>query len=364
MSATVIRLTPGHGQADAAARANSPAGYTEKLLNFYARGQSWVQRLGAQKLHATLSEARQKLEAARQELSLRESDLRGLRQSVEQATVALRNHELKRERLTIEHTHLIEGVKEKFRGLDIYRVAGDYHLRPMVDAEHRSRITELTELIDRMGPVNVDAMREHAEAEERHKYYASQKADLEKAIDDLEKAIQQMNRESKRLFRATFDGVNQRFKILFPRMFRGGQAELRLTNPEDLLETGIEILAQPPGKKLGNIELMSGGEKALTAVSLIFAIFQFKPSPFCILDEVDAPLDEANVARYNEAIRSMTEHSQFILITHIKRTMQSVDVLYGVTMQEAGVSKIVSVKVNDTAPAVKAKTPTPPAAVA
>ena len=113
--------------------------------------------------------------------------------------------------------------------------------------------------------------------------------------------------------------------------------------------TGIDILAQPPGKKLSNIELMSGGEKALTAVSLIFAIFQVKPSPFCILDEVDAPLDEANVARYNEMVRSMTDRSQFILITHIKRTMQSVDVLYGVTMQEPGVSKLVSVKVNEAA---------------
>ena len=313
----------------------------------------------AEKAHRTLGEARQRLEAARQDLTLREADLRGLRHSVETAGTALREHELKRERLAIEHTHLIEGVKEKFRGLDIYRVAGDYHRRPLVDAAHRSRITELSELIDRMGPVNVDAMREHAEAEERHKYYAGQKADLEKAIDDLEKAIQQMNKESKRLFKQTFDGVNQRFKTLFPRMFRGGAAELRLTNPEDMLETGIEILAQPPGKKLGNIELMSGGEKALTAVSLIFAIFQYKPSPFCILDEVDAPLDEANVTRYNEAIRAMTDHSQFILITHIKRTMQSVDVLYGVTMQEAGVSKIVSVRVNETT--AKAKTPAAPA---
>ncbi|MBK8254379.1 MAG: chromosome segregation protein SMC [Polyangiaceae bacterium] len=315
----------------------------------------------AQKTHQRLTDARQRLESARQELSGREQDLRGLRASVEQATVSLRDHELKKERLAIEHTHLVEGVREKFRGLDIYKVAGDYHRRPLVDANHKNRIVELTDLIDRMGPVNVDAMREHAEAEERHTYYASQKADLEKAIDDLEKAIQQMNRESKRLFKQTFDGVNMRFKTLFPKMFRGGAAELRLTNPDDLLETGIEILAQPPGKKLGNIELMSGGEKALTAVSLIFAIFQYKPSPFCILDEVDAPLDEANVTRYNEAIRSMTDHSQFILITHIKRTMQSVDVLYGVTMQEAGVSKIVSVKVNDTAPAVKPNTPAAPA---
>src|SRR6202007_3419133 len=128
-----------------------------------------------------------------------------------------------------------------------------------------------------------------------------------------------------------------------------GRAEVGLTASDDLLEAGIDIVAQPPGKKLTSIELMSGGEKALTAVSLIFAIFQIKPSPFCILDEVDAPLDEANVARYNDIIRSMTDRSQFILITHVKRTMQMVDVLYGVTMPEPGVSKIVSVKINETA---------------
>jgi chromosome segregation protein len=120
-----------------------------------------------------------------------------------------------------------------------------------------------------------------------------------------------------------------------------------MTDPQDLLETGIDIVAQPPGKRLSSIELMSGGEKALTAVSLIFAMFQTKPSPFCILDEVDAPLDEANVVRYNEMVRSMTDRSQFILVTHVKRTMQMVDVLYGVTMPEPGVSKIVSVKINE-----------------
>ena len=166
---------------------------------------------------------------------------------------------------------------------------------------------------------------------------------MDKALSDLQKAIEQMDRESKRLFKETFDAVNERFQLLFPKMFRGGKAHLTMTNPEDLLETGIDIVAQPPGKKIGNIELMSGGEKALTAVSLIFAMFQIRPSPFCILDEVDAPLDEANVARYNEAIRTMTDRSQFILITHIKRTMQMVDVLYGVTMPEPGVSALTSV---------------------
>ena len=315
----------------------------------------------AQEAQAALTAARQALDDARQALTTREADLRGLRTEAADATERLRKHEMALSKIQIEHTHLIEGVRERFRGLELTRVIGDYHKRPLVDAVHKARISELTELIDRMGPVNVDAVREHAEAEKRYTYYAEQKADLEKALDDLEKAIAQMNRESKKLFKTTFETVNARFKALFPKMFRGGAAELRLTNPEDMLETGIEILAQPPGKKLGNIELMSGGEKALTAVSLIFAIFQFKPSPFCILDEVDAPLDEANVARYNEAIRTMTDRSQFILITHIKRTMQSVDVLYGVTMQEPGVSKLVSVRVNETD---KARAPKPAAAVA
>jgi chromosome segregation protein len=311
----------------------------------------------AQAAHASLERAKRALDEARHTLGVKEADLKGLRQSLAQAEEQLRKHEMALARLDIEENHLLEGVREKFRGLHLPSIVGDFHKRPPVDAAHRARIQELTELLDRMGPVNLDAMREYAEAEERHKYYAQQKDDLDKALDDLEKAIAQMNRESKRLFKTTFDIINSKFKALFPKMFRGGAAELKLTNPEDMLETGIEILAQPPGKKLGNIELMSGGEKALTAVSLIFAIFQFKPSPFCVLDEVDAPLDEANVARYNEAIRGMTAHSQFILITHIKRTMQSVDVLYGVTMQEPGVSKIVSVKVNETAKDKNEKTP-------
>jgi chromosome segregation protein len=190
-------------------------------------------------------------------------------------------------------------------------------------------------------------MKEVEEQSERFTYYTEQKADLEAALGDLEKAIHQMNKESRRLFKHAFDGINWRFKEIFPKMFRGGKAELRLTNPDDMLETGIDILAQPPGKRLGNLELMSGGEKAFTAVSLLLAIFRFKPSPFCILDEVDAPLDDANVDRYVEGIRAMTDRSQFIVITHSKRTMQAVDVLYGVTMQEAGVSKLVGVRVGD-----------------
>jgi chromosome segregation protein len=278
----------------------------------------------------------------------REGALKELRSRVDALQKELSAHELALRERQLALEHLLAGVAEKFRGLQLPRVVGDYHMRAAPDEVLRARVDELARLIDRMGSVNLDAMREHAEAEERFTFYTSQKADLEKALADLTRAIQQMNRESRRLFEETFNAINERFREIFPRMFRGGRAELRMTNPEDLLETGIDIIAQPPGKKLSSIELMSGGEKALTAVSLIFAIFQIKPSPFCILDEVDAPLDEANVARYNEMVRSMTDRSQFILITHVKRTMQLVDVLYGVTMAEPGVSKIVSVKINET----------------
>jgi chromosome segregation protein len=302
---------------------------------------------GAREAQETLAGVRAEFEQLRAGLLEREGELKDLRARVDAVREELTTHEMALREKELALGHLVGGVADKFRGLVLPRVVGDYHMRLPPDEELRSRVEELARLLERMGSVNLDAMREHAEAEERFTFYTTQKADLEKALADLTRAIQQMNRESRRLFEETFHLVNDRFREIFPRMFRGGRAELRLTNPEDLLETGIDIVAQPPGKKLSSIELMSGGEKALTAVSLIFAIFQIKPSPFCILDEVDAPLDEANVARYNELVRSMTDRSQFILITHVKRTMQLVDVLYGVTMPEAGVSKIVSVKINE-----------------
>jgi chromosome segregation protein len=305
----------------------------------------------AEAAHAELDVARAELEAARLALGTREGMLRELRVSQAELDDAARNHEMALQRIEIGLDHLLLSVREKFRGLDLKRIVGDYHARPAPDEEHRRRIDELTKLIDRMGPVNLEAQREHEDAEKRFKELNDQKVDIENALAELERAIKHMDRESRRRFKETFDSVNELFQKSFVKNFRGGRAELKLTEPDDLLNSGVDIMAQPPGKKLGNIELMSGGEKALTAVSLIFAIFQHRPSPFCVLDEVDAPLDEANVSRYNEAIRSMTAHSQFILITHIRKTMQSVDVLYGVTMGEPGVSRLVSVKVNDEAQA-------------
>ncbi len=326
----------------------------ETAATFVKHKERLIEALEAARIaQEGLAEAKTVFEAFRTSLQEREAGLKDLRTRAQVARDALAQHEMTLREREIAMEHLLTSVREKFRGLELGRVVGDYHMRPPPDGETRSRITELSGLIDRMGSVNLDATREYEEAEKRYEFYTTQKADLDKALSDLERAIQQMNRESKKLFTDTFNAVNKRFQELFPNMFRGGRAELRLTNPDDMLETGIDIVAQPPGKKLSSIELMSGGEKALTAVSLIFAIFSIRPSPFCILDEVDAPLDEANVGRYCDAIRGMTDRSQFILITHIKKTMQMVDILHGVTMGEPGVSRLVSVKVSEAAKAGK-----------
>lgn len=195
----------------------------------------------------------------------------------------------------------------------------------------------------RMEGVNLAAPQEYEALEERLTFLQSEQEDLLKAVEDLESSIKRMNQESRKRFKETFDAVNIKFQELFPQVFGGGEAHLVMTDSDDPLEAGVDIFAQPPGKKLQSLNLLSGGEKALTAISLIFSFFLHKPSPFCLLDEVDAPLDDVNVTRFNRLIAGMTEQSQFIIITHNKRTMEIGDLLYGVTMEEAGVSKLVSV---------------------
>ena len=182
--------------------------------------------------------------------------------------------------------------------------------------------------------INLTAIEEFDEVSKRFEFLSAQQVDLERAVDQLQRAIDKINKTSRKLFKDTFAAVNATFKEVFPRLFRGGQAALSLTAAKsedgsatgggevDLLEAGIEIMAQPPGKKNATVDQLSGGEKALTAVALVFSIFLIKPSPFCVLDEVDAPLDEANVDRYNQMVREMTDRSQFIVITHNKRTME------------------------------------------
>jgi len=240
-------------------------------------------------------------------------------------------------------------VREIF---DRYRVSLDHvyqdHLNTEIQLEEsEARVNELKEKVDKIGSVNVDAIHEYDELKVRHEYLQTQHDDLTTSLTDLHKAINKINRTSRVRFQEAFDSVNERFQKLFPKLFEGGKARLVLLEEGDILESGVDIYAQPPGKKLQSVSLLSGGEKALTAVALIFAIFLHRPSPFCLLDEVDAPLDDANIDRFNDLIREMTKLSQFILITHNKRTMELADTLYGVTMEERGASKVISLSLTD-----------------
>jgi chromosome segregation protein len=276
--------------------------------------------------------------------SSEEALLRKVRHESEELGAKVSSLEARLARLNGDRDHLRETVDERHR-VRLERVVGDYHLRRQVGPEEEERLAELKGLIDRMGAdINLTAIEEYEEISKRHTFLAAQRDDLDNAVGQLERAIAKINRTSRKLFRDTFDAINAQFSETFPRLFRGGRAKLALTgDDDDVLEAGVEIMAQPPGKKNSTVDQLSGGEKALTAVALIFAIFLIKPSPFCLLDEVDAPLDDANVDRYNEQIRSMTDRSQFIVITHNKRTMETADHLFGVTMQEPGCSKLVSV---------------------
>ncbi len=272
-----------------------------------------------------------------------EASLKDQRKVVEAARAKVSELHMREQQAQMDVSHLLESVYERFNE-DLLLVIGDYHLRPVPGQDVRLRIEDLKRLIERMGAINPAAIEEYENTVERYEEKVKHKADVEQALEDLEAAIARMDKDSRRLFKKTFASVNEKFQQIFPRLFEGGQARLVLTDPDDMLETGVDIIAQPQGKNLGSIELMSGGEKALTAVSLLFALFLHRPSPFCLLDEVDAPLDEANVSRFVELVRELTDRSQFIVITHSKVTMEGADTLYGVTMQERGISKMVSVR--------------------
>ena len=206
------------------------------------------------------------------------------------------------------------------------------------------QVTVLQKRIEEMGPVNVVAIEEYEEAEERHNFLSTQNDDLVSAKAELIEVLNRINVQTREMFVTTFNQIRENFQVLFTEIFGGGKADLHLADEGDVLESGIDIVARPPGKQLQSISLLSGGEQTMTAVALLFAIYQVKPSPFCVLDELDAPLDESNINRFVRVLQRFLEQSQFIIITHNKRTIGMADVLYGVTMQEQGVSRIVSVK--------------------
>ena len=293
-----------------------------------------AQRAARQGRVAELDAGRATYEERQAALTEVELAARELRVTADTLQKQLGQLELRHGHVAMTRRVLEDGVVERHQ-VPVASLLHDYHLRPQITEVDEARLAELKDLIDRMGTdINLTAIEEFDEVSKRFEFLSAQRIDLERAVDQLQRAIDKINKTSRKLFKDTFAAVNATFKEVFPRLFRGGQAALSLAKGEgtgdaggeiDLLEAGIEIMAQPPGKKNATVDQLSGGEKALTAVALVFSIFLIKPSPFCILDEVDAPLDEANVDRYNEIVREMTDRSQFIVITHNKRTMETAD---------------------------------------
>ena len=258
----------------------------------------------------------------------------------------MNDSQLKLESAKMKEQYLIDQIRERYM-LNLPDVIEKYANREGDFMEADTQLKDLREKLAKIGEVNLSAIEEYEETATRYEFLTKQHADLTEAKEQLRKVIDRINRICSKRFKETFDLVNERFTRVFPVLFGGGEAWLELVEETEKNEAGIEIIARPPGKKTQNVSLMSGGEKALTAVALVFSIFLVKPSPYCLLDEVDAPLDDANVFRFNDLVREMAKRSQIIVVTHNKHTMEVAKKLYGVTMQERGVSTMVSVSLQD-----------------
>jgi chromosome segregation protein len=348
LAASVDELTGRAGRlAQAKEEGHAHAGALEARL-----AETEADRGGRQaqlaELKGALDGKRGEHQAAQGRVRDDEVALKTLREKVDALSHGLSAMTLKERELALELEHLAASVRERHQ-VTIDEAVHLYHHEPMLTADAQEKLKELRAQVERMGEVNVTAIEEHQELRDRHAFLSQQQGDLEGSLAQLKEAISKIDETSRLRFKETFDIVNEKFQQIFPRLFGGGRASLMLVQGAPGEEPGVEILAQPPGKKLQTVGLFSGGEKALTAVAMIFAIFLIKPTPFCLLDEVDAPLDEGNVGRYNDMVREMSKGSQFILITHNKRTMEVADTLYGVTMEEPGVSKLVTVKLHEAA---------------
>jgi len=266
----------------------------------------------------------------------------------EQTEIEQQMHQVQLElsQLAVKKEDLAQRVAEELQ-IDLAEAYEDFEQENVDWDTVRQEIAELRGKIERLGNVNVDAIKEQEALEQRYEFLARQTEDLNKSKAQLERLISRINKESREKFSVTFEEVRKNFHELFRKLFGGGKADIFLENPHDILECGIEIIVRPPGKETRSISLLSGGEKSLTALALLFAIFKSKPSPFCFLDEVDAALDEANIERFNMIVQEFQKNSQFIIITHSKRTMSIVDVLFGITMQTQGVSKKISIRFDE-----------------
>ncbi|MGG3456020.1 Chromosome partition protein Smc [compost metagenome] len=274
-----------------------------------------------------------------------ESETKEQRLGLKAVEEQLRQTEIQANRLDVELDNILRKLSEDYELS--YELAKQRYAVPEDVPQTQTEVKELKRQITLLGDVNLGAIEEYNRVSERYQFLSEQKDDLVEAKTTLYQVIREMDEEMSKRFKTTFDAIRREFVIVFSKLFGGGRADLILVDPDNLLDTGIDVVAQPPGKKLQNLQLLSGGERALTAMALLFAILQVKPVPFCVLDEVEAALDEANVARFAQYLREFSEQTQFIVVTHRKGTMEEADVLYGVTMEEGGVSKLVSVKLED-----------------
>jgi chromosome segregation protein len=326
-------------------------------------------RAGADEREVALKEARRVLDAVRADVAgldvaraTAEADLSHLAHTCEDAVNATLDEviaevdELERQGQTSPDPAVVcaeelDEESDEESGEEGGGGSGDVSLHEAGDAARRTlsaeeAIAELRRKIERLGPVNMMAIEQFDELESRHAFLTAQRADLVQSIAQTSEAIKRIDETTRQRFSEALTAINGNFQETFSTLFGGGRAGLMLIDENDQLESGIEIIAQPPGKRLQSVQLLSGGEKALTAIALMFGMFKYKPSPFCLLDEIDAPLDDANIGRFVEMLRGMQEHTQFIVITHNRKTMEIADRLYGVTMEEPGVSKLISVQLN------------------
>ena len=292
-----------------------------------------------------LSDSRAKLEQVEGSIRTKDEQRLSVDNKISEQREKLNNQRMKWQELKVR----VQTIKEQ---LDQFNWSVEELEQELAEDASLQRweqlVKELEEKIKRLGSINLAAIDEYKEQSERKEYLDSQNEDLTKALTTLENAIRKIDKETKERFKDTFDRVNTHIQRMYPRLFPGGKAYLEMVG-DDLLTAGVTIMARPPGKRVSSIQLLSGGEKALTAAALVLAIFELNPAPFCLLDEVDAPLDDANVGRFCDLIKDMSERVQFVFITHNKSTMAYADHMLGVTMNEPGVSRLVSVDIEEAA---------------
>ncbi|MCI1881843.1 MAG: chromosome segregation protein SMC [Sporolactobacillus sp.] len=299
-----------------------------------------------QQLLESLSKQKERRRALQDRVAGAEKEIKTCRETLADVTSAAQEKNVQLGRMDVRLDHLIDTLREEYR-LTFEAAKEDYPLK-MDPEKARNEVKRIKREMENLGTVNVGAIDEYKTVHDREQFLCAQRADLVKARTTLENVMHEMDQEVRTRFAKTFAKIRRQFETVFRELFGGGRADLRLIDPDDLLISGIDILAEPPGKKLQRLSLLSGGERALTAIALLFAILKVRPVPFCVLDEVEAALDDANVDRYAAFLKKFSTQTQFIVVTHRHGTMEHADVLYGVTMQESGVTKLVSVRLEDT----------------